>query len=82
MKTSSPDHQEIARKAYQIYVRNGCKHGHAMEHWLEAEEDLAKLNSGAEIQTLKAKNGNKEPAATSGAVKRKPAAKKAVKSPK
>lgn len=28
---------EIARKAYLIYVRQGCQDGHDVQHWLEAE---------------------------------------------
>jgi hypothetical protein len=28
---------EIERLAYELYEKSGCAHGHAEEHWLQAE---------------------------------------------
>jgi hypothetical protein len=36
----APSHDEIARRAYEIFLRTGGQHGHALEHWLEAEREL------------------------------------------
>lgn len=30
-------HEEIATRAYFIYIRAGCPEGQEMQHWLEAE---------------------------------------------
>ena len=41
--TSSRDPQLIARiqeRAYVLFQAGGCKHGHALEHWLEAERQI------------------------------------------
>lgn len=38
---SKPTHDEIARKAYQLWQERGCLHGTDTEIWLEAEHALA-----------------------------------------
>jgi len=35
-----PTHEEIARRAYEIYLRAGCQNGKAVEQWLAAEREL------------------------------------------
>lgn len=35
-----PSHDEIARRAYEIYERSGCEPGHSLENWLHAELEL------------------------------------------
>jgi Protein of unknown function (DUF2934) len=35
-----PTHDEIALRAYQIYVERGCTPGDPMEDWLRAEQEL------------------------------------------
>ena len=37
-KKPAPD--EIARKAFDIYVARGGEHGHDLEDWLKAESEL------------------------------------------
>ncbi len=32
--------EEIARRAYEIWLSKGCPHGHDVEHWLEAERQI------------------------------------------
>jgi hypothetical protein len=32
--------QDIARRAYEIFVEQGFQHGHDLEHWLAAEQEL------------------------------------------
>lgn len=37
---TQPTHDEIALRAYQIYVERGCAPGDPMEDWLRAEQEL------------------------------------------
>ncbi|HKS67718.1 MAG TPA: DUF2934 domain-containing protein [Candidatus Acidoferrales bacterium] len=37
----TPSREEIERRAYEIYEQRGCEDGHADEHWLSAEQELA-----------------------------------------
>lgn len=37
----SPTHQQIAERAYQIYLANGCREGRAQDDWLQAQYELA-----------------------------------------
>jgi hypothetical protein len=30
-------HERIAAKAYELWEEGGCRHGHDMEDWLDAE---------------------------------------------
>lgn len=39
--------QEIRRRAYEIYLQRGAQPGHELEHWLEAERELAAIPSHA-----------------------------------
>ena len=44
---ADPDRDEVARRAYQIYLRKGQPEGHDLENWLEAERELkAERRSG------------------------------------
>ena len=33
-------HEDISRRAYEIYVENGCKEGQSEQNWLQAEQEL------------------------------------------
>ena len=35
-----PTNEEIARRAYQLYVQRGYQHGHHLEDWQRAETEL------------------------------------------
>ncbi len=35
----APAHEEIERRAYEIFLRDG-RHGRSLEHWLQAEREL------------------------------------------
>jgi hypothetical protein len=37
---SEPSHDEIARRAYQLYQARGCEHGRDWDDWLQAEREL------------------------------------------
>ena len=38
--SAKPSQEEIAKRAYEIYERNGCQPGCEMENWLAAEAEL------------------------------------------
>jgi len=37
-----PEPGAIARRAYEIYCEHGFEDGRAMDHWLQAEQELRK----------------------------------------
>ena len=43
-------HEEISRRARQIWEREGCPEGRDQEHWLQAEAELRQ-------ESLKGQNG-------------------------
>jgi hypothetical protein len=34
------EHQQVARRAYEIYRQNGCRPGRDVENWLQAEAEV------------------------------------------
>ena len=43
MTIHRPTHQEIAARAYQLYIERGRVDGHAVDDWLQAEYELMQL---------------------------------------
>lgn len=41
---SAPTQEEIARRAYQIYLERGGTPGHELEDWTRAERELGRKN--------------------------------------
>lgn len=39
--TANPTHEQIARRAHEIYVERGCAPGDPMQDWLRAEQELS-----------------------------------------
>lgn len=39
-RTTTPNADEIARRAYERFVARGREHGHDLEDWLQAESEL------------------------------------------
>ena len=35
-----PSHEDIARRAYQLYEEHGGEHGHDLDDWFRAEREL------------------------------------------
>ena len=33
-------HEDISRRAYEIYIENGCNEGQSEQNWLKAEQEL------------------------------------------
>jgi hypothetical protein len=48
MKTNSPTHEDIARRAHEIWNARGNPGGCDIGHWLEAERELAIAAIGAQ----------------------------------
>jgi hypothetical protein len=40
MPTVGPTQEEIAARAYELFLESGSLDGHDMEHWLRAEAEL------------------------------------------
>ncbi len=43
MTVKRPTHEQIAARAYQIYLEQGRPDGHDLDHWLQAEYELMQL---------------------------------------
>lgn len=43
----APAHDEVARRAYELWQQEGCPEGHALKHWIEAEKQLHGLRLSA-----------------------------------
>jgi hypothetical protein len=43
MEYPRPTHQDVAARAYQIYVERGRLPGHDVDDWLQAEYELMQL---------------------------------------
>ncbi|HBA84399.1 MAG TPA: DUF3341 domain-containing protein [Verrucomicrobia bacterium] len=39
--TTKPTYDEVARRAYELYLKEGCPQGREKEHWREAEEQMS-----------------------------------------
>ena len=35
-----PSHEDVARRAYEIYIKHGCRPGQCKQNWQQAENDL------------------------------------------
>jgi hypothetical protein len=40
LSEAPPTHEQIAARAYDLFVRGGYQHGRSEEHWLQAEREL------------------------------------------
>lgn len=45
-----PTHDQIARRAYEIYVASGREQGHCTQNWVKAEQQLANQPSSSALQ--------------------------------
>jgi hypothetical protein len=43
MKVRRPTHEEIAKRAYELFLARGCRHGQDRDDWLQAEYELMQL---------------------------------------
>ncbi len=40
LSDAPPTREQIAARAYELFVQGGYQHGHSEEHWLQAEREL------------------------------------------
>jgi hypothetical protein len=52
-------YDDVARRAYDLFVSRGAQHGHDVEDWLEAERQLASPRSRVPRQITSAPRGTK-----------------------
>lgn len=48
-------HEQIEKRAYEIYLQHGGEEGHALEDWLIAEKELSQKSSKREPAPLKSR---------------------------
>jgi hypothetical protein len=48
-------HEQIEKRAYEIYLQRGGEEGHALEDWLIAEEELRRERPKREPVPLKSR---------------------------
>lgn len=41
MELSAPTHEQIARRAYELYLQRGATHGCDLQDWITAERELS-----------------------------------------
>ena len=53
--TTMLTHKDISKRAYKMYVENGCKEGQSKQNWLQAEQEMKNrdewLEADEEIKT-------------------------------
>lgn len=49
----NPTQGEVAKRAYQIWEKEGRPHGRDREHWKQAERELAATSGSAGVPALK-----------------------------
>jgi len=85
MKSLTLSQEEIAMRAYQLYLQSGCEHGRDQEHWFQAEKEFgAKFFTPPDGKASTAKKAAKKataakPAAKKVAVEKAPAEKPPLK---
>jgi hypothetical protein len=45
-------HEEIAKRAYELFLEDGCVHGRHEEHWFRAEQEV--MTPAAKVTRLRA----------------------------
>ena len=55
---SAPTHEQIAQRAYEIFVERGQPQGHDLDHWLEAEAQLRAASEAGGDMPIRAGQGN------------------------
>ena len=55
--SAQPTREEIASRAYEVYVRKGQAEGHDLENWLEAEAELKQERNGGSQHRTEAQLG-------------------------
>ncbi len=59
--SASTVNKRIEQRAYELYELGGCEHGHDVEHWLEAEREIAAQMSANSSKVSKREKTNRLP---------------------
>lgn len=77
MNTLTPTQEQIAVRAYYLFIENGCQHGRDQEYWFQAEKEAGSKFFTPPAESDKAPEAKKAaPAAKKAAAKKAPAAAK------
>ena len=61
---ATPTHEQITRRAYEIYVERGRPEGQDLEHWLEAESQLSSAmgngNGNSRVEERRSQNSRSQ----------------------
>lgn len=49
--------QNICERAYQLWIENGCEHGKAVVHWLDAQREVLAAALGGVARVSNARSG-------------------------
>jgi hypothetical protein len=52
-RTVQPTREEIAKRAYELFLARGAEHGHHEEDWLRAERELSPSRHDDPVVTVK-----------------------------
>ncbi|MBX7208464.1 MAG: DUF2934 domain-containing protein [Verrucomicrobiaceae bacterium] len=79
MNTLTPVQEQIAQRAYHLYLENGCQHGRDLDHWLAAEKEIGGkfFTPPPPKKAASRKAPAPKPAVTKKAAAKKPGARKA-----
>ena len=83
MTTLTPKQEEIAERAYHLYLEGGCQHGRDLEYWFQAEKEMGGRFFSPPTTEKPAAKAAKKPAVkkTAEAPAKKAAVKKAAEAP-
>ena len=56
----APTHEQIERRAYEIYLARGGQHGHDLADWIMAEHELKSIGKLAAAKSAPARHDTKE----------------------
>lgn len=48
-KPTAPPHEQIERRAYDLFLQSGGSHGHDLDDWLTAERELTEAAAGRRV---------------------------------
>jgi mannose-1-phosphate guanylyltransferase len=58
---STPSRDEVARRAYELYVQHGCTNGRDLDDWLQAERELHQPPQGTRTEAGDSRDSSERP---------------------
>jgi len=65
-KSTTPSHEQIARRAYEIFIERGQPAGQDLAHWLEAERQLRAMGQQQPHTATQTNTSTQLPTAAAG----------------